>query len=148
MSPAQLAEAMGACWTDVMRHGQRSMVDVVDQLDLSITHIKVLTALATTDEPLSVKALAERLGLSLPGTSRTVDGLTRRGWLARSEDPDDRRVRRVALTAEGRAVFERVQHARLEGLEAWAADLAPELRARLLDVLRDVVPTTKTEDPA
>ena len=87
---------------------------------------------------MSVKELADRLGMSLPGASRTVDGLLRRGWLERREDPHDRRMKRVGITADGREVVERIETARLAGLEDYAASLTPEQRARLSSALSDL----------
>ena len=44
----------------------------------------------------SVKELAEELGLSLPGASRAVDALLQRGLVERREDEHDRRMKRAA----------------------------------------------------
>jgi len=51
----------------------------------------------------TVGELAERLGRSTSVTSRLVDHLVKRGWVDRAEDPDDRRAKRVRITAEGRS---------------------------------------------
>ena len=59
---------------------------IFEELDLTLTQVKALTALSADE--LTVKDLAERLGLSLPGASRAVDALVERGLLGRREDPD------------------------------------------------------------
>ena len=51
--------------------------------------------------------LAGRLPLSQGATSRVVEGLHRGGLVERQEDPSDRRVKRVTITASGRATVER-----------------------------------------
>jgi len=51
----------------------------------------------------TVGELAERLGRSTSVTSRLVDHLVKRGWVDRAEDPDDRRAKRVRITAKGRS---------------------------------------------
>ena len=94
--------------------------------------LKALHALLEDDEELSVKQVAERLGLSLPGASRTVEALLQRGLLERREDADDRRVKRVRLTDHGRDVVHRIESARLAGAEQYLAALTPEQRDRLL----------------
>ena len=63
------------------------------------------------------------MGLSLPGASRAADALLRRGWLTRQEDEHDRRMKRLAITAEGRNVLRRVEEARMAGLEKVIADI-------------------------
>jgi DNA-binding MarR family transcriptional regulator len=103
-----------------------------------MTQMKTLGMLDDCVEEVSVKELSERLGLSLPATSRTVDGLLRRGLLTRLEDPDDRRVKRVRLTDQGRAVVHQIVTARLQGLEAFATTLSDEQRAALMAALTDL----------
>lgn len=118
-----------------MRGNSGRIATVFAELDLGISHVKALHTLQYCGCELSVKEVSERLSLSLPGASRTVDALLKRGLLERREDPDDRRMRRVGLTDAGRDAIARVESARLEGLEAWAAGLTPEQRTRLLDAL-------------
>jgi DNA-binding MarR family transcriptional regulator len=100
--------------------------------------MKALHALSDCEREVSVKDLADRLGLSLPGTSRTVDTLLRRGWLERREDEEDRRMKRVGITDAGRAVVERIDSARLAGLEQYTAALSPEQRATLASALSNL----------
>ena len=40
-------------------------------------------------------------GVSVPSISRAVDGLVKAGLATRVEDPEDRRVRRIAITDQG-----------------------------------------------
>ncbi len=138
---AELARGLQRLWADVMRGSSGRMLAVFEDLDLGISHVKALHTLQYCGCELSVKEVAERLGLSLPGASRTVDALLKKGFLERREDAEDRRVRRVALTDEGRAAVERIETARLEGLETWAAQLTAEQRSRLLDALPTEGPT-------
>lgn len=70
------------------------------QLDLSIGQLKTLMTLAV-QQPLTVSALAEQLGLGKSATSILVDRLVHLGYVARTEDPSDRRRVALALTAAG-----------------------------------------------
>jgi DNA-binding MarR family transcriptional regulator len=83
----------------------------------------------------SVKELAEELSMSLPNASRTIDGLLQRGLVERREDEHDRRVKRVGPSPAARELIDRVDTARLQGLEVWAAELSPVQRQTLLDAL-------------
>jgi DNA-binding MarR family transcriptional regulator len=85
-----------------------------------------------------VKALSEEIGCSLANSSRAVDALVRRGLLVRREDEHDRRVKRLGLTADGRAALARVDAARLAALERFAGRLEAGQRAALLAALDDV----------
>jgi DNA-binding MarR family transcriptional regulator len=138
VSPKRLATEIMDFWHQLMRGNAASVYQLVEDLDLSITQMKALHALSDSPREISVKDLADRLGMSLPGTSRTVDALLRRGWLERREDEHDRRMKRVGITAAGRVVVERIDTARLMGLEQYTAALSPEQRATLFAALHNL----------
>ena len=138
VSARKLAAELLELWHHLMRGSSQQMYALITELDLSITQMKTLHVLADNGSEVSVKELSDRLGVSLPGASRIVDALLRRGWLERREDPDDRRMKRVRITAEGRNVLDRIETARLAGLEDYAASLTPEQRARLSSALSDL----------
>jgi DNA-binding MarR family transcriptional regulator len=138
VSSRKLAAELLELWHHLMRGSSQQMYALIAELDVSITHMKTLHVLADGGSELSVKELSDRLGLSLPGASRIVDALMRRGWLERREDPDDRRMKRVRITDEGRKVLDRIEAARLAGLEDYAASLTPEQRTRLSSALSDL----------
>lgn len=134
----QLAEELLLLWRHLMRGGSRPLYALFDELDLTITHMKALHALAECQGEISVKELGEQLGLSLPAASRTTDALVRRDFLVRREDEHDRRIRRVRITAAGRDVVQRIDEARLVGLEQFALSLTPAQRDRLAAALADL----------
>jgi DNA-binding MarR family transcriptional regulator len=138
VTPRALAEALAALWRRVVSTGEDQTFRIVDDLGLTFTQVKALHNLRISEQPLSVGELSERLGLSLPATSRAVDGLARKGWLERREDEHDRRMKRVTLTAEGADVATRIADARMQGLEAFAASLSDEHRARLAAALEEL----------
>ena len=145
--PAAAGGADAALARDLMvlcRHILRppATLAAFERLDLSFTQVKALAAAA--DGELTVKELAERLGLSLPGTSRAVDVLVRRGLFDRREDDRDRRMKRVSITDEGRGFLRTIDEARLQGLEAFVRDLAPEHRERLAATLRPIIDDLET----
>jgi DNA-binding MarR family transcriptional regulator len=137
-SSSELAAELLALWHHLMRGQSRTMFALLDELDLAVSHIKALQVLADCGCELSVKDLSEELGLSLPGASRTVDSLLRRGYLERREDEQDRRMKRIGITEAGREVARRIVGARLEGLEQFTDSLTPEQRTRLMAALADL----------
>ena len=138
VSSRKLAAELLELWHHLMRGSSQKMYALIAELDLSITQMKTLHVLADDGAQVSVKELSDRLGLSLPGASRIVDALLRRGWLERREDPDDRRMKRVGITDAGRAIVDRIETARLVGLEEYASSLTPEQRTRLSSALSDL----------
>lgn len=133
-----LAEDLHALWRHVIAGGQAGAAYAIfDELDLTLTQVKALCALS--DDELTVKQIAERLGLSLPGASRAADALVARGLLSRREDSDDRRMKRIICTDAGRRILVRLDEARLAGLEAFAATLPEAQCKRLSGALRPVI---------
>jgi DNA-binding MarR family transcriptional regulator len=122
----------------LMRGGSRQVFALMEELDVGFTSLKALHALLEDDDELSVKQVAERLGLSLPGASRTVEALLQKGLLERREDAEDRRVKRVRLTDHGRDVVHRIEDARLAGAEQYLAALTSAQRDRLSAALSDL----------
>jgi DNA-binding MarR family transcriptional regulator len=134
-TPAAVAAEMLDLWRQILKGSTREMYRLLAELDLSMTQLKLLHLLVESPTEISVKELGEALAMSLPNASRTVDALLQRGLVERREDEHDRRVKRVGATDRARKLIDRVDTARLQGLEAWAAELSPLQREKLLDAL-------------
>jgi DNA-binding MarR family transcriptional regulator len=137
-TPNAVAEQLLGLWIHLTRDSGSELFRLLERLELGLTQLKTLDQLAAWDGEPTVKELAERLGLSLPGTSRNVDGLLRRGYVERREDEHDRRMKRLRITSAGRDVVTRVNTARLQGLEAWAATLTDAQREQLAAALAPI----------
>jgi DNA-binding MarR family transcriptional regulator len=59
--------------------------------------------------PCNLSELAVQLGMSSPGALKVVDDMVAKGYVARSADADDRRVKRLELTDRGRAALSRAR---------------------------------------
>jgi DNA-binding MarR family transcriptional regulator len=143
-SAAELAGQLLALWRSVMSSRKFGVYAIFEELDLTLTQVKALCALAEAE--LTVKELAERLNLSLPGTSRAVDALVARALVGRREDTVDRRMKRLRCTDAGQHALERLDEARLAGLETFVATLAPAQRKRLSGALRPILDGLPKED--
>ena len=64
------------------------------ELELSLSQIKLLHYLDGAATPITLKEKTELVRVSLPAASRLVDDLVRRGFMARDEDAEDRRMKR------------------------------------------------------
>lgn len=83
-------------------------------------------AVLHTDAPLSLVELARRERVSHPTMSRVVAALVRQGLVARVANPEDGRSRLLALTDDGRALYERISAARIAVTGAVLDLLRPE----------------------
>jgi DNA-binding MarR family transcriptional regulator len=134
----RLTRDMYALASFLMRTANLGTFNAIAELDLSFTQIKALCALESDSEGRSVKALADSLGLSLPTTSRAVDGLYERGLVRREEDAEDRRMKRVRLTDAGRKVPLALNEARLSALAELMSSL-DEQEASALEHALDLI---------
>jgi DNA-binding MarR family transcriptional regulator len=121
------------------RFTRGAVFDLAHELELSLSQLRALHVLANADEPMTLTELAPALHLSVAATGRLLDGLERAGLVVRREDEEDRRVKRLALTAEGEHVMERLATATREGLRGFAATLNEERRACLSRALTTVL---------
>jgi len=111
-----------------------NMLRVIEESGLSMTQSKALLeigGLGEESEARHVSELAETFGVSVPSMSRAVDGLVKKGLATRVEDREDRRVRRVAITARGKRLVETLLVVRQAGMEAFAASLTAAQRRKI-----------------
>ena len=74
---------------------------------LSLAKLGALRHLALAQEPLTLGQLAERHCCGRSNVTGLIDRLEADGLVERTVDPTDRRNVRAALTAEGRAAYDR-----------------------------------------
>jgi DNA-binding MarR family transcriptional regulator len=121
---AFMLRCMGGASSDVFR--------VIDESGLTFSQMKVVVELEAADEDArTVTAVSEELGISAASASRAAEGLVRKKLVTRVEDPDDRRVRRLALSAKGRDLADRIISARLAGLADFTDSLDTDERQKL-----------------
>jgi DNA-binding MarR family transcriptional regulator len=87
----------------------------------------------------SVSELSQATRLSMSATSHLVDRLVERGYVGRSEDPNDRRQKRVELAPEGVTLLTHLVSARARELEAGFEMVDISLRRELVVVLEQAV---------
>ncbi len=92
-------------------------------------------ALRELEEPLPMSALAERLSCDASYVTGLADRLAERDLVERVPDPDDRRVRQLVLTDEGRRVREEVAAKVREG-HTWVERLDGDDVDALVQILR------------
>ena len=138
---------MGGADADLARSAWRAMsqialdhdrkVAVSEALGLSWTRVLALRRLAA--QPLTLRALAERLAADPPYVTLMVDDLEKRKLVQRMPHPEDRRAKLVQLTAAGRAAAARAD-AMLDEPPAALRDVPAEDLAVLLRVVERLAP--------
>ena len=117
----------------------KDVVQLAAEFEISFSQMKALHILRAHTEPMSIKAVGDRLGLSTAAMSRATDGLVQRGLVDRIEDPEDRRAKRLSLTPTGDEFVQRLIEARLAGIEEFVATLSPDERAQLETAIAPIV---------
>lgn len=75
---------------------------------VSMVHGHILRFVAE-QKGVTMKTLAAHLHVTPPSATSMTEGLVTKGWLARETDAKDRRVVRVLVTPQGRAVMRKVR---------------------------------------
>jgi DNA-binding MarR family transcriptional regulator len=84
------------------------------------------------DGPTRVSELADRLGVSQPAATQTVDRLSADGLVVRTADPTDRRAVLVSATGTGRRHYAARHASRVAAIGGALDDLAAAQRRQLL----------------
>lgn len=122
--------------------------EVVD-LSLTLAQLKVIYVVAAAG-PITMGALAERLGTALSTTSESADRLVRSGHLERSADPADRRQVLVRATPTALAQIEQMSElgkVRLRDLLTRLPTTDVEIIERAIRLLSDALATLDEETP-
>jgi DNA-binding MarR family transcriptional regulator len=128
------ATQLGAVMSNVFLHDRGEQLQAIEESGLTMSQCKALLTLAgpgVSTEPRHIGEIAERLGLSLPAMSRAVDGLVRKRLITRVEDEQDRRVRRIAITAKGERLVSQLVSMRVASLESFISSLSATQRRKL-----------------
>jgi DNA-binding MarR family transcriptional regulator len=128
------AARLSAFLRHLFLYDRGNLLRVIEESGLSMAQCKTLFelgGLGEESEARQVGELAETLGVSLPSMSRAVDGLVKKRLATRVEDPDDRRVRRVAITERGKKLVDTLVVVRQAGMETFASSLTTAQRRKL-----------------
>jgi DNA-binding MarR family transcriptional regulator len=85
--------------------------------------------------PLTLGALAEHERVAPPSITKVVSKLECDGLVIRTPDPNDRRVCRVEISAEGASLLDEVRRRKTAWLTARISELDADCQRRLADAL-------------
>ncbi|GDX80028.1 MarR family transcriptional regulator [Deltaproteobacteria bacterium] len=126
----QLIELMGLLHSRMAGDAMQLMAE----LNLTMPQMVCLHILKNANTR-SVGSIGGALSLSPSATSHLIDRLFERGIVTREEDPADRRQKLVSITPLGVEIVDRLSAARSDQISAAVADIDPELRAQLTDLV-------------
>jgi DNA-binding MarR family transcriptional regulator len=106
-------------WIEVfMRRSMRNFLLYSKQHGLSMTQIATLL-LIHRKGAISVSDVGNELQITSPAASQLLERLVQQDLVLRSEDPNDRRLKQIALSQQGEAVL----RGGLDAKQKWLEDL-------------------------
>ena len=116
---------MGMRMAMVVRQWRATIDSAITDTGLTQSSWTVLMQLHQLGDNVSVSELAEVQGIELPPLMRTLTQLEKQGYLLRSTSPYDKRIRLLTLTAEGRAILEKLNRV-IEAYQQRVTETLPE----------------------
>lgn len=83
---------------------------------------------------ISMKDIAEKLGMSVSGATQLVQRLIKSGFVKKDQDTTDRRMIHLILTKEGQNQMKNMEHAMSEKMDYFLCQIPPEDRNTLLRI--------------
>ena len=121
-----------------LHHVMHRIVDrTMSCAGLSFARTKVLMRVAN-EGPMNQATLAGLLGFAPRSVTEAVDALERDGLVSRTEDPQDRRARIVAITPAGRDAHEAAVAVKAKAMTEIFGSLTPEQRSTLLELFATI----------
>ncbi len=122
----------------VSKYGRRRLEEVLREHGLLLGHLAILTALDDFG-PMSQQQLADSLDFDKSHLVGRIDILEERDLVTRTQDPDDRRRHRVALTPAGRTLLNRLRPVAKQSQKGFLEALTPAEQRTLISLLRRVL---------
>ncbi|PTR43158.1 MarR family transcriptional regulator [Rhodococcus sp. OK611] len=111
---------------------------------LTVAEVELLVPLRYADNPVTAIRLAELLGISRAGVSKTLANLEHRGMLSRTPNPADRRSALIKLSDAGIRAVDDVFPRELEAHAQLLAGLGKG-RAKVLTALNHLAETMESQ---
>ena len=134
---AQDTESLYDALSDLVRVYQFRDRDRICCFDISVTQCYALEALARRGG-MTLNDLAAHLYLDKSTASRVVDALERKGYVARTTHPQDRRSVLLEATEAGRALEGKIRASILAEEQELLAGFDPEVRQSMAQLLRQL----------
>ena len=130
--PGSTAPDLGWSLSVILRRWHERVEIALSDLPHGTRGFEILSVISQ-DEPPTQTELAKHLNIDKTVMPYVLDSLESSGLLERRIDPQDRRAKRIVITAHGTSVLGELQTAVKEAEEAALGSVAPEIRAAFID---------------
>jgi len=132
------AERLYGVFSDMLRRYQFRDREQICCHGLSVSQCYALEALDGSSS-MTMGELAEHLCLRISSLTRVVDALVEGGLARRADDPGDRRVCLVQITAKGRSLVGRVKRGLVNEYEQVLRNVPPESREAVIQAVTSLL---------
>jgi DNA-binding MarR family transcriptional regulator len=144
MSPTIVFTDVIREWSEVfMQRSMRDFRKFMDETNLSFSQINILMRLVHGGNT-GVSEVGSQLGVTNAAASQAVDRLVQLGLIERTEDPDDRRAKKLALTPKGRVLIEKGIEVRSQWVEGLTDALTPIEQGMIISALTLLTAAART----
>lgn len=135
MGDDELLRDLGRAFMLMHRHIDRAMT----KQGASLAQTKLLLYVDRYEGRARAADVAELFGQAPRTVTQALDALERDGLISRTTDPDDRRVKRLAITGEGRRAIAATEPLRRELVQDLFVDFSDDDRRHMRDCLAKII---------
>jgi len=103
-------------------------------MDITMQQFIVLKLIVEKEHP-RMTDLADELGVTMGNMTTMAERLIKHGYVIRKDDPDDRRIVRVCLTATGKDLMAKASEKKRKAMEMIIGKISQEDRTALLKIM-------------
>jgi len=137
-----LAESLHQWMRVIMRHSMHNFMRFAKENNFSMAQINALFRISHKGA-CGVSDLGDELGITSAAASQLLEKLVQQGLVQRSEDPQDRRNKRIVLTEQGNRILQDSIQARQGWLNQLAALFTPAEQEQLHQALQLLIEKSK-----
>lgn len=121
-----------------MQHRMRTMFLHSRKHGLSVSQMAALLLIHRRGTS-SVSDIGDDLEITNPAASQLLERLVQQGLIARSEDPNDRRLKQISISRHGEAILREGLHARQKWLESMAECMSADEQEQVAAALNILI---------
>lgn len=122
-------------WSDIsMKLSMLEFKEIMSTTGISFPQMGIMMRLSHRGD-FNISEVGEQMGVTNAAASQTIDRMVGAGLIERTEDPVDRRSRRLALTEKGKEIIKKGFESRGKWMEEIVEDLNPEQQEKIIESL-------------
>ncbi len=133
-----LGKTLGYCLSKAAMRSKAMFDEALKPYNL-LTYQYAVLRILTCMGPTSQILLGNELGIDKASMVRFLDGLEKEGYIQRTSDSVDRRVKKIELTAKGKKMFSIAEKIRVQVQEEFLSPLSKSERAAYAKIIPKLV---------